>query len=243
MKEERVILQDKGKTQLISHSGYKGGVQWPNTCAAFIISGTKEYYGIETDMHETKDGRFILRHNIDVPNNDGDMINIPETDFAELRKIRMIDRDGETVREDYFLPSLEEYIHICRAYDKQAILELKSVRDIANLANVVAIVRKMDWYERTTFISFNRDYLLFIREKYPDTSAWLLSGVGDDETLDFIIKHRLGANLQFKCVTKEKVDKLHAHGLPVGTYTVNKLDLAETLISWGVDYITTDIIE
>ena len=41
--------------QMIAHRGVSG-LERENTNAAFIAAGNRSYYGIETDVHRTKDG-------------------------------------------------------------------------------------------------------------------------------------------------------------------------------------------
>ena len=47
--------------EMIAHRGLSG-LERENTCAAFIAAGNRSYYGIETDIHITRDGRFIVYH-------------------------------------------------------------------------------------------------------------------------------------------------------------------------------------
>ena len=44
-------------------------------------------------------------------------------------------------------------------------------------------------------------------------------------------------------MTKEWVDRLHAAGMKLNTYTVNDPMVAERFADWGLDYITTNILE
>jgi glycerophosphoryl diester phosphodiesterase len=44
-------------------------------------------------------------------------------------------------------------------------------------------------------------------------------------------------------LTKEIVDKIHAKGLKVNCWTVDSKEDAEKLVEWGVDFITTNILE
>ena len=42
---------------------------------------------------------------------------------------------------------------------------------------------------------------------------------------------------------KEGVELMHQNGIEVNVWNVDEVELAERLLSWGVDYLTTDILE
>ena len=122
---DTIKFESKGNVQMIAHRGVSG-LERENTCPAFVAAGVKSYYGIETDVHITADGKVIVYHNDNLKRLTGLDMVIEETTFDELRKIRLKDTDLITERNDLFLPTLEEYVSICRKYDKQSILELKN---------------------------------------------------------------------------------------------------------------------
>ena len=50
--------------RMIAHRGLSG-IERENTCAAFVAAGNRSYYGIETDIHRTADGQYIVVHDDD----------------------------------------------------------------------------------------------------------------------------------------------------------------------------------
>lgn len=55
--------------------------------------------------------------------------------------------------------------------------------------------------------------------------------------------NRMDIDTDWKSVTKEWVDRLHAAEMKLNAYTVNDPKVAERFVDWGVDYITTNILE
>ena len=47
--------------KMIAHRGLSG-IERENTCPAFVAACNRSYYGVETDVHITKDGKFIIIH-------------------------------------------------------------------------------------------------------------------------------------------------------------------------------------
>ena len=105
---------------MIAHRGLSG-LERENTNAAFVAAGQRGYYGIETDVHITADGKFIIIHDDDLKRIAKMNRRVEDMTFDELRAVRLTDLDG-VERGDLCLPSLDEYLRICKKYDKQAIL-------------------------------------------------------------------------------------------------------------------------
>ena len=158
--------------RMIAHRGVCG-LERENTCAAFVAAGNRSYYGVETDVHRTADGKFIVIHDDTTDRVTGISCTVEETDFDTLRALRVKDLDG-SFRGDLLFPSLEEYIKICKKYEKEAVLELKNHFEPKDIEAIIAIIRDLGWLERTTFISFDLPNMLCIREKLPQQQAQLV---------------------------------------------------------------------
>ena len=92
---------------MIAHRGVSG-LELENTCAAFVAAGNRSYFGIETDVHVTADGKFIIIHDSNTQRVATEAMVAEESTFEVLRGIRLKEADG-TLRCDLRLPSLEEY--------------------------------------------------------------------------------------------------------------------------------------
>ena len=237
-----ILFSDKGDVKMIAHRGLSG-LERENTCPAFVAAGVKSYYGIETDVHVTKDGKIIVFHDDNLKRVAGKNMIVEESYYDELRAVRIKDTDGKTERADLFLPSLEEYIAICRKYNKQAILELKNEMPAEKVWEIAQTLKNMKWYAHTTFISFYGENLLRLREKYTDASAQFLTEEATGKEYDFMVKNRLDADLWEDCVSKDFVEKLHSAGRVVNCWTVDAIKRAEYVRDCGVDFITSNILE
>ena len=108
---------NKGNVKMIAHRGVSG-LELENTCAAFVAAGNRSYFGIETDVHVTADGKFIIIHDDNTKRVAGDEMIVEKTTYETLRSIRLVDKDGQKGRKDLMMPSLEEYIGICKKCGK-----------------------------------------------------------------------------------------------------------------------------
>lgn len=230
------------KVRMIAHRGVSG-LERENTCPAFVVAGVKSYWGIETDIRITADEKYVLSHDGNLKRCSGVDIDIKNSRFDTIRAIPLLDTDETTLRTDLYPPTLEDYISICRKYGKQSVLELKNDFPEKHIAGVIDTITQLGWYERTTLISFTPENLVIARRLCPDIDIEFLSTKCDSETLDFMIKNRVGADIYFKAMTPEFISAAHNAGLAVNVWTVNEPEDAAAMIEMGVDQITTNILE
>ena len=226
---------------MIAHRGLSG-LERENTTAAFVAAGQRGYYGIETDVHITADGKFIIIHDDDLKRIAKMNRRVEDMTFDELRAVRLTDLDG-VERGDLCLPSLDEYLRICKKYDKQAILELKNEMPKAKIWEIVEVVKKFGWFENTTFISFHYENLLAVREKYPIADVQFLTDKVKEKLLERMIADKIDADFAENCISKELVERLHTARRKVNVWTVDEIKAAKKLKEMGVDFITTNILE
>ena len=242
MSKNTVKFENKGNVKMVAHRGVSG-LELENTCPAFIAAGVKSYYGVETDVHVTADGKYIIAHDDDLRRIAGINAVIRESIFEDLRAVRLTDTDGKTKRADLFLPSLDEYLYICKKYEKICILELKEEMKEDDIVGIANAVNAAEMFEKTVFISFCGQNLVYLRKHFPTAVAQFLSCDTSEKTVSFILENGLDADIYHKVVDKDFVDLMHANSRVVNVWTVDKIEDAERLRDCGVDMITSNIIE
>ena len=238
------IKFNKYNTKMIAHRGVSK-LECENTVPAFVAAGNRSYYGIETDVHITGDGKLILHHDDTAYRLTGiENLNIEQSAFGHLRSVPLISPiEGDEARKDLRMPALEEYISVCRKYEKFAVLELKNPMSDAAIEGIVSVIRDMQWLEQTIFISFDLNNMLVLRKLLPEQKLQYLLSQYPENTLEILKEHKLDLDINYKALTKENLELLHAEGIEVNCWTVDDPVEAEKLASWGVDYITSNILE
>ncbi len=238
------IKLKSGNVKMIAHRGLSG-LEKENTNAAFVAAGNRaKYFGIETDVHVTADKKIIVIHDDNTSRVSTDDLNVESSSYETLRKIRLLDIDGQRGRSDLLLPSLEEYVGICKKYEKYCILELKNPMAPDDVYNIVEAIKAMDYLDHVVFISFALSNLVALREKYPQQSAMYLIGKEwKDEVYEDLEKYNLDLDIDHRILTQEIVDRVHAMGHTVNVWTVNDEERGLQMVEMGVDYITTNILE
>lgn len=229
-------------TKVVAHRGLSG-IEKENTNAAFIAAGNRSYYGIETDVHRTLDGKFVCFHDDTTGRVAIDNMVIEETTFETLRKLLLTDRDGKKGREELRIPTLQEYIATCKRYEKTAVLELKNEFEKDDIAKICTEICELDYLDNVIFISFAFNNLVKLRELYPEQKVQFLLDDYYDELPELLKEHKFDLDIHYKALNKERIQILHENGIEVNCWTCDDKDAGEELAKWNIDYITSNILE
>ena len=131
--------------KIIAHRGLSG-IERENTCPAFVAAGNRSYFGIETDVHVTKDGKFVIIHDdtTDRVTLGKENVNVEKNDYSKVEGIILPDLDKTTDRKDIRIPLLSEYIKICKKYEKICVLELKNHFKESDIEKLIDEIRALE---------------------------------------------------------------------------------------------------
>lgn len=233
------------KVSMIAHRGLSG-IERENTNAAFIAAGNRSYFGIETDVHRTADGHYVIIHDETTKrvSNDTIHLNVEEAEYEEIQKVVLPDLDGSTHRQDLHLPLLRDYIKICKKYEKKCVLEFKNKFEPEYIQEVIDIIKEEAYLEHVIFISFVVENCISVRELLPEQPIqWLIGEPVTEEMKNILYQYHFALDVIYDVLTKELIDELHSHQIAVNCWTCNDKADAEKLIEMGVDFITTNILE
>ena len=237
------IKINTGNTRMIAHQGLHA-LERGNTNQAFIAAGNREkYYGIETDVQRTGDGKYVIIHDETTGNISRTNLRVAGSTLEELRAITLLDNEGKPGRADLRLPTLQEYFKICKFYEKKSILEIKVPMQKESLAEIVNIAKEMGQLDDTVFISFHRRVLIDLRELLPDHPMQYLTTAWNEDVREYVLKYNLGVDIAWTVLSETAFREMKALGLEVNSWNVDDPALGEKLASWGIDYLTTGILE
>jgi glycerophosphoryl diester phosphodiesterase len=224
---------------VIAHRGASGHAP-ENTFAAFQRAVELGGTFIETDLHVTRDGRFVAIHDDTVErttNGSGDVRNFTLDELREVDAGMWFDRTfmGERI------PTLEEVLEFSREHDVVFYLELKYAAVWGMDHALVAALQKAQSAPRTIVISFDPATLTPLRRLDPSIMTGLLVEDAKPDCIQSAID--LGARQlcpKVSSVTPELVEKAHRSDLQVVTWTANTLADMRAMMAAGVDGIMTD---
>ena len=232
----------KGNVKVIAHRGLSG-LEAQNTASAFVAAGNRSYFGIETDVRRSSDGKYILIHNDTTKETGGDSLTVRNTSFQTLRSLRLLNTDGKRSRGDLMIPTLAEYIEIAKKYDKECVLELKDAFTAEQVSEIFDEIRYLGYIDRTIFISFFEKDLEYVRLKNKVQPVQFLTSGMNEKIFSLISENGYDLDIYHGAATPELIKKCHDSGILVNVWTVDSPTDAEKLVSYGVDMITTNILE
>lgn len=239
------VKVEGNKPKMIAHRGLSG-IERENTYPAFIAAGNRSYYGIETDVHVTADGKFVIIHDetTDRVSLGASNVNVEASSFDAVKDIVLPDLDGSTSRRDIKIPLLADYINICKKYGKKCVLELKNRFKTTDIVRMVEHIKELDYLEDMIFISFSYENCADLRAIIPDATIQFLTGeLMNDAILERLTDNKLDLDIHYSKINKEWIEKLHSLGIKINVWTCDDKKQAETLAEMGVDFITSNILE
>ena len=233
---------DKERTKMVAHRGLSG-LEAENTAASFIAAGNKSYYGIECDIRRTKDGMYVVIH--DANTNRISDINkvVSESTYEELKQIQLYDLESKITRPHLRVPTLEEYVTICKKYKKKCIIEFKEAFSRDEINEILKIITDLNYLTDCIFISFHVDALVRLRQINTDVKIQYLVGEYIDGIINLCRKYKFDIDINHNILTRELLLEFQKDNILVNAWTIDNPIVALMLIGWGIDYITTNILE
>jgi glycerophosphoryl diester phosphodiesterase len=161
----------------------------------------------------------------------------------------VLDGDGTVLtknkRTDLLIPDLDEYVNVCKKYGKQAILEIKNPMTETNIKDIIDICEKCEYFKGVTFISFCIENLVILKTLRPDADVQFLSCNREDfaKKLPTVLQYKMDVDLGYWLLTEDDVKDLHAKNIKINVWTPSKIEDAKKLDDWGVEFITSNILE
>jgi glycerophosphoryl diester phosphodiesterase len=227
------------KPWIIAHRGASGHAP-ENTLAAFERAVQVGATFIETDLHLTRDARFVAIHDATLERTTSGRGMVHDFSLAELKELdagRWFDREFMDER----IPTLEQILEFSRRQDVVFYLELKYNSAWGMHHALVAALRSGDAAARTVVISFDPATIRAVHQLDPTLMIGLLI---EKKAGDFVgIASQTGARqicAEASIITPEFVATAHRADLHVIAWTVNSVDAMRAMMAAGVDGIMTD---
>jgi glycerophosphoryl diester phosphodiesterase len=225
--------------KIIAHRGLSSHAP-ENTIKAFELAGKEQrFFGIECDIHETKDHQFVVIHDENLKRMANVDQKIKDMTLNEIKSYLITSGNHVKNYPNLVVPTLEEYLEICIYYDKVAVIEIKGVADMTSLTDVINMIENHMGL-KAMVISFNMNYLKYIRALSSEIELQLLLGELTEEVIYDARVNRIDLSLWYEAITPELVKRLKKEGFRIAVYTVNDNKEVMKLAKMGIDYLTTD---
>ena len=227
------------KPLCIAHRG-KHDKYFENTINAFKEAARGDFFGIETDIHLTKDNYWVVHHDPDFLS-DGKKYVIAEMNKDDVIKLHL---DNDQNDKDAYIPLFEDYLAICKANGKRPIIEIKPKNP--KLKYLKQLVKYIDGYMgigNVHFIAFYPWPLIKLRLKYgKKVHLQMLLEPDHYQMLHKWAKfYKMDIDIEDKLLTQELMDLFHKKNLKVNAWCVDDIETLRRFEEMGIDYITTNV--
>lgn len=218
------------------------GCHWKcleNTLEAFETAAKGNYYGVEMDIHLTKDKKWVIHHDPDFLSN-GKKVVIKDEKLEDLLKMPL---DNEW-NYKATCPTLTQYLKAIKGGGKRPVIEFKPKNpSFHHIRQVVKEVKKYFKLSEVTFIAFYPWPLMKIKIMHPKQDVMLLVEKGHPFLVNWAYHLRWGLDIESQLLTKEIVDKFKKKHLKTNAWTVDDKDELKRLTDIGIDLITTNVFD
>lgn len=231
-------------TEVWAHRGASG---WDrqyapeNTMPAFQKALEMGADGIELDVQLTRDGEIVICHDERIDRTSRGQGYVQDYTLAELKKIDF----GKPHVEYGFveIPTLREFFQFIKPTNLKLNIELKTgvlyYEDIEE--KTYKLAEEYGLNDRIIYSSFNHYSLEKLKNICLEARIGLLMGADTVRLPDY--PKLFGAEALHPpewMVNKEYVEKCHAQGLKINTWTVDNPGRMQELLKMGVDAFITD---
>ncbi|SOC11127.1 glycerophosphoryl diester phosphodiesterase [Ureibacillus xyleni] len=227
--------------KIFAHRGYSA--KYPeNTIAAFQAAAQLPIYGVELDVHLTKDNQIVVIHDETIDRTSNGSGFVKDLTLEQLRKFDF----GSWLGEEYAgekIPTLSEVLALFCKTNLMVNIELKS--DIFVYAGleekVLQEVSTFGMQDQIIISSFDHEAVNRVARLAPNVenaalfANMILNVVDYQKTIPTKALH-----VALPTAVRKPVLEAIKKNSVVRVYTVNEIDHAEVLLNIGVDAIFTD---
>lgn len=237
------IATTEKQVMLVGHRGLRS-VAPENTAPSFEEAGKAGFWGCECDIYRSKDGVWVVQHDVNTYRMMDKTASIEKKTLSELMEFNT---DNGTDIENYpelKICTLEEYLEICSRYGMTAVIEFKGSHNTEHYDEVVELIDR--YGVDVVYISFQFEDLEAMR-KLTDAPVYYLVQKIKPEDIE-LAKTLDNCGIDFNGNKEENyetdiIKQCQEAGLELGAWTINDTAVLDKLCDeYGVTLITTDCI-
>ncbi|MCZ2260848.1 glycerophosphodiester phosphodiesterase [Sporosarcina sp. G11-34] len=229
---------------IYAHRG-SSGTHPENTFAAFKEAARLPIFGVEFDVHMTRDGELVIIHDEKINRTSNGKGFVKDMTLNELKKYDFGAWFSKECKGEV-IPTLFEVLELFSETSLQLNIELKSdVFPYPGMAEkVLDLVGAMKLDSRVVISSFNHEMIRTVKQLAPhiQTAALFMEVLVDP--LQYIRAIPTDAlHITKHAALRSSAKKVIEEGVPVQVFTVNKASQMKALKEIGVRAIFTDYPE
>lgn len=219
-------IRPSSKIYITAHRGYSKMAS-ENTGKAVLKAIEENVDYIEIDVNATKDGVFVLSHDNNLKRLTGTDMNIWDSNFKDIQKLKIFNKDKISKFED-----------VLKIADKNTKFNFEiKFKGTKHVPKMLKIIKKYGYDKNSYVSSFNVDQIKKVDEidKNIKIGYIIFASIGDLKNLDVDMY-----SVKVDFLTDNLVEKIKKQNKELHVWTVNKDVEVEKVINYEVDNIITD---
>ena len=221
-KEE--VLPYNNLIKSIAHRGYRDEAP-ENTLSAFRLAREKGFKYAECDVAMTKDGYPVLLHDDTVDRTSNGTGTITNLTLAEVRAM-----DFGSWKSDKYtgekIPTLEEFIVLCKRIDLIPQIEIKSSVQTTQVASIVNTVKKYGMLKNVMWKSFSTALLEAVKLADPTACLVYIISTVSSSSVEWAVSAKTSKNevlidAAYGAITDDFVNLCAENNIPLCAWTLN----------------------
>lgn len=213
-----------------------------NTLIAFQEAAKLNCWGVEFDVHLTKDNKLVVIHDESIKRTSNGTGFVKDLTLAEL-KTYDFGSWFDSKFADQQIPTLAEVLEIFKNTQHQINIEIKS--DIFEYPGIEMLVANeieaFQLQERVIVSSFNHETIMRFQQMMSNVNCALLFASLIINLEDYVRQFHCNAiHIPYYYGMRSIIQRVIKQGITVRTYTVNNKAIAEQMQQLGVDAIFSD---
>jgi glycerophosphoryl diester phosphodiesterase len=230
----------------IKYAAHRGdNAEWPENSLLSFKHVTR-HWGIESDISVTKDGYWVIMHDDTVDRMTNGTGAVKDLTLAQIQALR-IDSGNNVANcnaSDLVIPTVEQYLTICKAHNKCPFLEIKNANYTSqNYDSLASIIERYGMAKMMILISFDFDSLKEMKSRIPAINVMWIANDYTNDNADKAASLGINSGIDignYSTLTKDNVSYAHSKGLKFGIWTPSDDSSRDTWESLGIDYVTTN---
>ena len=227
------------KNKIMAHKGCTLN-QPENTVPAFEAAALGGVWAIETDINRTSDYKLVCIHDTTLDRTTTGTGNVDAYTLAEIEELNIVGYPNLKV------PTLEQYLTICKQYDCVPVLELKNIADEQDMITLLIETLRKFGLETKAIITCSRYSIGYVQNTNPDIRCMFnVASATFDSDIAIAKKYfntNIAIDVQTGTLTDAMIEAAHNNNMAICVYNVNsKADILGYL-GRGVDFVNSDFI-
>ncbi|MGN7476507.1 glycerophosphodiester phosphodiesterase [Solibacillus silvestris] len=240
----RTLIKAEIKMNIIAHRGYSA--KYPeNTLIAFQEAAKLDVWGVEFDVHLTKDNQLVVIHDEKINRTSNGKGFVKDMTLEELQAFDF----GAWFAPEFAgqqIPTLAEVLTVFKNEHHQINIEIKS--DIFEYPGIEALIANeihaFNLEDRVIISSFNHESIARFQQIMPNVETALLFA-----SLVLNLEEYIGLfgcdaiHIPYHHGMRSIIQQAIKNGVTVRAYTVNNAKIARQMEALGVDAVFSDVVE